>query len=185
MERNEEFLKWLKERGEEGAYLFSNDSELSYEDYKEFCEEMGKKPKKKNSVEYYDFCENERQRQYDDDRDNCRYASALIGRKFLLTGKLGLWWGTPTIKPEVFNSFDDCVDRCISGSDAMTINAHYNTKCITLECSHHDGTNVFDIYIIKEGVDIDKLEEEIETLKFNMGEREFATYAEEITDFLY
>lgn len=184
MNVNQDFLNWLKARGDEGAYLFSTNEDFTYEDYLDYCEEMDMTPAPEDSDEYHNYVAQNRQDNYECDRDNCRCAGELKDRHFLITGTLGLWWGHPEIKPEIYDDFDSAIDRLIGGSDALDVDAHYDTECIYVNAHHHDGTNCFKVYLIRRGADIDILQSLIDENKLDIN-GEHKRFFEVITDFLY
>lgn len=63
------------------------------------------------------------------------------GTAWLLTGTLGLWYGTCN-GGFIFNTFDEFT-RCLEDCDYVEI---YDEKGhLYVTCSHHDGTNCFEI----------------------------------------
>ena len=64
----------------------------------------------------------------------------------VLVGSLGLWWGSPTIIPQRFDSVFNAISKCIENMDYIKVsivNGHFEIKAI-----HHDGTNDFEIHIL-------------------------------------
>ena len=183
MKKNENFLKWLEGRPEKKAFLFSSDSEYTYSDYLEYCDDMGETPAPDNSNTFYNWVADMQSDNFETDLDNCRNSSILANTKFLVTGKLGLWWGRPTILPEIISDFDEVVERISEDN----IEAWYDTDCIYITASHHDGTNSFEVFIIKENADISALEDRIEKEKYDFNPRGAydKRFFEKITDFLF
>ena len=181
MKNNKNFLKWLKGRGEEMAYLLASDQGLSYEDYREWCEENDVTPAPEGSSEYYDWEAEENASYLASDIDNLKYA--LRGRHFVVIGKLGLWWGSPVIMPEVMDDIEEVVRRI--GEDS--IDARYDTECMHFTASHHDGTNCFRVYIVKPEVDIEQLQNRIDKLEYDFDPQKNSydyRWFEKITDWL-
>ena len=63
------------------------------------------------------------------------------GNAWLLTGTLGLWYGKCK-GGFIFNTFDEFC-RCLKDCDYVEITD--NKGHLEIKCSHHDGTNYFEI----------------------------------------
>jgi len=61
-----------------------------------------------------------------------------------ITGTLGLWNGKKEIIPEKETDLETAIKRCIGDNTEELKISDVDGKLI-VECSHHDGTNVFDI----------------------------------------
>lgn len=83
------------------------------------------------------------------DDDWCRLVDKLINEyntECVLVGSLGLWWGSPTIVPQRFDSVFNAISKCIEKMDYVKVsivNGHFEIKAM-----HHDGTNEFEIHIL-------------------------------------
>ena len=184
MNKNKNFLRLLKTRPD-GFPLIDNDDEFTYDDYLEWCELNGRAPAPEGSGEHYRWEAGQKAIHYEDDRANCRSSKTLCGARFLLTGTLGLWDGKHRIRPVIFGDFDEMVDAILSGGGIITIRATYDTDGIHFRARHHDGTNVFDAFILKEDADKD-------VLRRRMTKEGFCPYSgydkrffQKITDYLY
>lgn len=64
----------------------------------------------------------------------------------VVTGQLGLWHGNVTIEPKVFDNIYGAVMACVHNMDYITIKQI--NGYIEVNCTHHDGTNVFEIHLL-------------------------------------
>lgn len=182
MKSNKTFLKYLKTRPDGQAHLLSTMEDFSHEDYLEWCEMNGiESPGDKDSFEFHEWCRRTARDYYEADLENCRHAKALQ-RKFVVTGTLGLWWGNPAIVPVLCDDFDEVVTK-VTGRDTLDLTATYDTDGIHFSCSHHDGTNVFDVYLVKDTADLDRLRERIDET-FDPAGRD-RRFLEKITDYIF
>ena len=62
----------------------------------------------------------------------------------VITGKLGLWNGNPTIKNVECKNIEEAVYKCISDMDEVEIYED-NYGNLNIDAYHHDGTNYFTI----------------------------------------
>lgn len=182
MKVNKSFKRWLKTLPKGKAWLLDSHTDLDYETYLEWCDDMEETPAPENSNEFYQWVGDEQEEIFECDKDNIKYSSTLKPYKALITGKLGLWWGSPTIMPEIHDNLLGAIMRC--AEDRLV--AEYDENCVYVSASHHDGCNCFQIYLIKPDVDIDLLEERINKAGYdynpeNSYERRFF---EKITDYL-
>ena len=192
MYNNKEFNKWLKGLKKEGkkAFLITSRSEYAYEDYVEWCEEMGRTPAPEDSERYWRWVADSQNNQWEDDKSNIKFSSILKPYQVLITGRLGLWWGRPSVYPEIHDSLIEAIERCCSGCDDLE--AEYDEKCVYVSGYHHDGTNHFQIYLIKSTTDIEQLKRLIEKAKeldpengFNPEDSYNRRFFDKITDWLY
>ena len=128
--------------------LTTYDDGFTYEDYVEYCEEMGYEPAEEDSEEYYEWVQEEVDCNYESDIDNikcCKQYNVPV----VINGVLGLWDGEHTIVPVEMNSVYDAIEKCI-GRYGEYVKAEYEDGVIYVAVSHHDGTNHFEI-TAKEG----------------------------------
>ena len=116
---------------------------FEYEDYLEFCEDNDITPGDKYSNDFYEWCQDESNCNFEADMDNIKYCKAY-NNPVLVTGSLGLWDGTHEIDPVVFPSVYDAVQTML-GRDIMDIEAKFVDGRIEVEAYHHDGCNCFTI----------------------------------------
>lgn len=123
-------------------------TKYEYADYVENCEINEITPAKDGSTEFWEWCNEQAEIDYDCDMDNLMY-SKLKNKTFVIEGSLGLWWGRPTIEPVVVNGIVPAIKRCI-GRDINDIDAELNTKdgLIYVRAHHHDGTNIFTLKML-------------------------------------
>lgn len=188
MKRNKGFINWFKKYTEkhkdELPCILDSHSEFEYADYVQFCEDNDLTPAPEDSQRYWDWLEEERQDSYECDRNNIKYSSVLANSKFVVVGQLGLWWGNPTIMPEIFDDFDSVIERVAEDRLKVT----YDMDCFYLESSHHDGTNTFRAYMVKADANIEDLEDRIEKMKYDFDPAKNVydrRWFEKITDFPY
>ena len=136
------------EKKETYTLVTTDSTQFKYTEYLEYCEDNGIEPEPDGSVEYYDWCADEAQINYDCDMDNLMY-SELKDRTFVIEGILGLWWGRPTIKPVVIKGIVAAIKKCF-GRDINDIEVELNTKdgVIHIQSHHHDGTNFFTLKML-------------------------------------
>lgn len=183
MKKNNGFKQWLKSRPDGKAPLINSHEDLDYESYLEWCYDMDEEPAEENSDKFYDWVAEEQENIFECDKENLKYSRTIKDYKVLITGQLGLWWGRPTIKPEIMDNLLDAIMRCAEDR----VESVYDEKCVYVDAPHHDGCNCFQLYLIKPNVDINKLEERIEEIGYdynpeNAYERRFF---EKITDYLF
>lgn len=182
MKKNKSFLKWLKQRPDGQAFLFSTQDEFSHEDYLEWCEINGiESPGDEDSLEFHEWCRDTARVNYEEDLNNCRHSENLR-RRFVVAGTLGLWWGRPTIEAVICEDFDTMVKKVVS-KDILDVEAKYDTHCIHITCGHHDGENAFDVYLIKPTTDTEMLQSRIDNGKFD-PEGYDRRFLEKITDYI-
>lgn len=79
--------------------------------------------------------------------ENLRYSS-IAQRPCVITGRLGLWNGSPEIVPTVCKTMVDAIYKCVNTCDEFRISQH--ASAIIVEGFHHDGTNRFEIHVLNE-----------------------------------
>ena len=125
-------------------------SGFEYEDYKEWCEDNGIEPGDENSDEFWDWCREEADFNWESDLENIRYCKEY-NIPVLITGHLGLWWGKPEIQPVYKESVYDAVMDCIRDMDGASVK--YEDGVINVYAYHHDGCNCFTIKALsKKGI---------------------------------
>ena len=114
-----------------------------YEDYLEFCEDNDITPGDEDSDEFYDWCREETDWNFEADLANikgCKQYNIPV----LVTGTLGLWNGHPDIDPVVFPSVYDALQEMM-GRSINDIEAKFVDGRIEVNAYHHDGCNSFTI----------------------------------------
>lgn len=117
---------------------------ISYEDYKEWCDEMDEEIHPEDSPEYWEQCYRIFENDWDDFEDNMEYSAWNL--PCMITGVLGLWNGRPTIEPVYCETLIEAIQKCFSGCDDAEV--ILENGYITVLGKHHDGTNVFEIHIL-------------------------------------
>ena len=131
-------------KAEKKITLVDTAREVDIDEVNEYLETHGREPVEEDSDAYWDVAGYLRNWDWEDFKDNVKYSS-LNNEQFLITGTLGLWNGSPTIIPVLENSLEEAINRCISGS-TMDIEVEFDNGHLNVYCSHHDGTNCFEIY---------------------------------------
>lgn len=121
--------------------VFSSiDNGYTYKDYCEWCEENGIEPKGESSWDYLEWVGEETNNDYECVLDNIKY-SKNNGR-CVISGQLGLWWGSPTIEEVVCDSLVAAIKKC-NQNDGLEI--YECDGYVEVHSIHHDGTNIFEI----------------------------------------
>ena len=84
---------------------------------------------------------------FEDFMENLRYSN-IAQRACVITGRLGLWDGSPEIVPTVCETMADAIYKCVNKCDECRISQHAST--IIVEGFHRDGTNRFEIHVLNE-----------------------------------
>lgn len=109
-----------------------------YDDYLEWCETNDIEPAEKDSTEYWNWVYDEVEETISCDLDNMEY-SKIKDRTFLISGKIGLWHGTPTIKPIVVKGLVNAVKKVWGEGDRhFTIELDTEAGYMTSRISSHD-----------------------------------------------
>lgn len=117
----------------------------------EYMEENGIEDKDDiNKAEFTDWCVEQANENYYQDLDGLSSAVIEYDKPCLLMGSVGMWCGCKTIFPLYFDCLDDAVARATRDSDYNDVKITYNGEkgIIEIECSHHDGTNCFEVHLI-------------------------------------
>ena len=133
--------------------ILTTRDEFEYEDYLEYCKDMDIVPADRYSVEYYQWCAEESQLNYEADRENLKCVE-IANETFCITGTHGLWWGRPEIVPVMKEGLLNAIDKC-NGRDINDIEVKFNLQngYLDLYAHHHDGTNCYQIHLLnKNGV---------------------------------
>ena len=186
MKKNKEFLNWLKTRPGQKAVLLTNrcdTDDYDYSDYVEECEINNTEPEPEGSEAFVNWCHESAENAFHDDIDNmsCSWAEKC---GYLITGSLGLWWGNPEVVPELVDSFKQVIDK-VSINGPCYIDATYNTECIHIDVSHHDGTNCFNVYVLRENTDKERLRQLIQDGKVDLSLQYYKRFVTKIEDYLF
>ena len=121
-----------------------------YDQYVQECEDWDNKPGAEGSQEYYDWVDRNVQDNWESDLDNIKECDEY-NIPVVITGKLGLWWGSPEIEPVREESVYDALQKCMR--DANSVTAEWNDGEIQVSAGHHDGCNCFTIKALsKKGI---------------------------------
>jgi hypothetical protein len=147
---------------------YTNDSD---EVVKDFCEANEIEIPNENSNDYWDIFNEEKRFEWED----CEYCIKKIDKKIgkvCVIGNLGLWSGKREIVPTFKDSLLSAIYSCLKDCDYCKIEYIKEKKCFKVKGSHHDGTNVFEIYCLPYGYEDDEEYEdddkkEVEKVKNN------------------
>ena len=116
--------------------------QFEYESYEDFCEINGMEPQGEDSTDFYEWCGEEAEEQYNCDMDEIRSCKEY-NVPCVITGHLGLWDGKHEIVPVRMDTIHDAIVKCYEHDGELRVN--YEDGEIVVYHSHHDGTNVFHI----------------------------------------
>ena len=133
-----------------GTFVLVNTDpfQFEYESYEEFCEGNGYEPQGKDSSDFFQWCGEEAEEQFNNDMDEIRHCKEY-NVPCIITGHLGLWDGSHEIVPVRMDTIYDAINKCY-GRDGEELQVNYEDGKIAVYVSHHDGTNVFFIYALTE-----------------------------------
>lgn len=97
-----------------------------------------------NTIRYWDIVREIAEMERDDFWEDLKY-SPLNNEKFMITGTLGLWNGSPTIVPILANGLEEAINKTCTGS-INDIKAEYDSGVLYVFASHHDGINCLEIH---------------------------------------
>ena len=117
---------------------------FEYEDYLDYCEDNDITPGEEDSDEFYEWCREEADCNFEADMENIKYCKAY-NIPVLVTGSLGLWWGRPEIKARMFPSVYEAIMEMRDSGSIMDIEAAFDDGKIEVNAYHHDGCNTFTI----------------------------------------
>ena len=126
-----------------------NNSNINYTEwfgyFKEHCADNGIDFSQYNedSTEFHNWVYNTLEMDWDDFKINLKYDKEN-NVDCVVTGSLGLWYGTRDINAKHFPTLQEAINACITGCDYITITEEDGT--IFVKASHHDGTNQFEIH---------------------------------------
>lgn len=121
---------------------YNNDG-LTYEDYKEWCKEMEREPCEEDSGDYYAWLRDEVDINIECFFSNLRYAKGVAQNRCVVSGRLGLWHGRPTIEPVMCEDLEEAIRKCWGRCDDVEV--VLENGVIYVNAMHHDGTNCFEI----------------------------------------
>lgn len=121
---------------------YNNDG-LTYEDYKEWCEEMEREPCGEDSEDFYNWLHEETDLDAECFFSNLRYAKGMVQNRCVISGRLGLWNGRPTIEPVMCEDLEEAIRKCWGGCQDAIV--ELENGVVKVEGLHHDGRNYFEI----------------------------------------
>lgn len=137
----------MKEKRETYPLLDTSVCQFTYDDYCDYCEDMGIEPAADGSSEFWDWCYDEAKVNYDSDLESLA-CSAIRDRWFLITGTLGLWWGHPEIHPVLIKGILPAIRKCFGSCDDLDAELNIKEGVINVCSHHHDGTNCLTLLML-------------------------------------
>lgn len=125
--------------------IYDSDSGLDYDSYKEY---LSANDLTEHQLSLSDFIETESRYYYEDFMDSLR-SSVWNNYPCVITGTLGLWNGTFTVKPVKCMSLTEAVKKCWSRSIERIVVKQAGGHLI-VEAYHHDGCNRFEVHLLNE-----------------------------------
>lgn len=124
----------------------------TYTDYLEYCEEYSITPNAKNSPEFFNWCHEQVDSDLKCDCENIR-CSEYENRHYMVTGSLGLWDGSHKVRPRVCYGLVNTIMSCTEnqGIEDFDVFINEGEDYITVHAKHHDGTNIYEIHLLKHG----------------------------------
>ena len=129
--------------------IYDSTEEISYEDYKEFCEDMGYHVCPEDSEGYWDAVWRQKENDWEDFTNNLEYARTGY-EPCMLMGSVGLWNGRRDIVPMLCDNIYDAVMKALSGNYDKEVTVELNDGHLDVYVSHHDGTHSFEIWLLSE-----------------------------------
>ena len=121
---------------------------ISYEDYKEICEESEWPVREEGSKGYWEDIWHLTSSNWDDFRGNMQF-NKFKGQRVMITGASGLWDGKHTIVPVLCDGIMEAIDKCISGNYDKEFEIEMNKDgYLDVTVHHHDGTNCYEIHLL-------------------------------------
>lgn len=120
----------------------------SYEDYVDYCEFNEVQPQGEDSNDYLDFVSDSQQTDWDIFLLNLKYANINTEYYWIISGSLGLWYGTRDIELVRCDTLEDAIRKCAGYCDDVIVEKEGNVVYVT--GLHHDGRNHFEIRALSE-----------------------------------
>lgn len=133
MKKDEREITWLDTYCE-GGY--------SYEDYKQWCEDNEVGADVEGSEDYWRWISEQLTDDVECFFENLKYSDS-DKIPVVISGRLGLWWGGPTIENEMCDSLSEAVKKCWGDCDAVQVTTKGGVVYVV--SLHHDGRNCFEI----------------------------------------
>lgn len=130
----------------------------TYNDYLEWCNECDIPEEQRFGEDedgghlFNEWRHEQAEQDIDCDCENIR-CSEYENRHYMVTGSLGLWDGSHKVRPRVcyglVNTIMSCTEK--QGIEDFDVFINEGEDCITVHAKHHDGTNVYEIRLLKHG----------------------------------
>lgn len=114
----------------------------SYEDYKQWCEDNEVGADVEGSEGYWRWIGEMIADDVECFFENLKYSDS-DKIPVVISGRLGLWWGRPTIEEVMCDSLGEAVKKCWGDCDAVQVTSKGGVVYVV--AMHHDGSNCFEI----------------------------------------
>ena len=114
----------------------------TYDDYQDWCVEENIEAGDDNSMEYYEWLDDQTRQDYEDFIENIKY-SKVCNTPCVVTGTIGRWNGDFEIIPKLFQNLHDAIKTC--GENCNDIIVESENGVVYARCYHHDGHHSFEI----------------------------------------
>ena len=124
--------------------------DYTYEDYLEFCKDAEIEPAEEDSYEFHQWTYDQSNLYFECDSENIKACKAYQYAKFVITGNLDLWNGRPSVVPEKVTGLWNAIKNCFGTCDDLIVTLNTKTGVIDVQAMHHDGTNCFEIRMLRD-----------------------------------
>lgn len=115
----------------------------SYDEYVDYCEVNEVIPQPEDSEAYWDYVNEARYWEVEDFEVNLRHCKENDAHYWVISGVVGLWYGSRDIVQTMENSLLDAICKCWGGCDDVIVEKLGSVIYVT--AMHHDGRNKFEI----------------------------------------
>lgn len=134
MKKQEREITWLDTYCE-GGY--------SYEDYQQWCEDNEVGCGEEGGEDYWRWINEMLADDVECFFENLKYEKGVVQQPCVISGSLGLWWGSPSIEEVMCDSLSEAVKKCWGDCDAVQVTSKGGVVYVV--AMHHDGRNCFEI----------------------------------------
>jgi len=144
--------------------LASTRQEYEYQDYVDCYEANGLKPKGEDSHDFSRWCHEQAISDYNETVENLK-ENPKLDRPFFISGTIRRWNGSFGVTI-VMDSFTEAYDKCIGG-DTLDVDLSRDKQSLLLDVHHHDATNRFRLWPLRDDIDTDEVQDLIDDRRFD------------------
>ena len=144
--------------------ITSTRQEYDYQDYVESYEANGLQPKGEDSHDFSKWCHEHARNDYDEAIAGLK-ANPKLSRPFFIKGTISRWNGSFGVTI-IMSSFTEAYDKCI-GNDTLDVDLGRDEQSLLLDCHHHDATNRFRLWPLRDDIDLEEVQDLIDDRRFN------------------